>query len=83
MSKIDTVWLLAGSYQEGRGFLPAIKLALYLGESKDLVPALGVSSCSWAAKTVPGDVLRCLGKCARWFPQVVPRGSIADRDGSA
>ena len=56
-------WLLPGRER----FLPAIKLALYLGESKDLVPALGVSSCSWAAKTVSGDVLRCLGKCARWF----------------
>ena len=21
---------------------------------------------------MPGDVLRCLGKCARWFPEVVP-----------
>jgi hypothetical protein len=33
MSKNESVWLLAGSYQEGRGFLPAIKLAPYLGES--------------------------------------------------
>ena len=25
---------------------------------------------------MPGDVLRCLGKCARWFPKVVP-GAVA------
>jgi uncharacterized protein (DUF433 family) len=31
---------------------------------------------------MPGDVLRCLGKFARWFPKVVPGSAIGDRNSS-
>src|SRR5271154_5600273 len=38
----------------------------------DSCSAFRGGSCTLTAKTMPGDVLRCLGKCARWFPEVVP-----------
>src|SRR5580692_3824066 len=37
-----------------------------------IVLSLRGSSCTLTAKTMSGDVLRCLGKCGRWFPEVVP-----------
>ncbi len=72
-----------GRAQPGINFLALLPQRLddvLLGPAADLVPlalairaeALAEDATPLTAKTMPGDVLGCPGKCARWFPEVVP-----------